>query len=194
MKILKEQSLNEKTPTSRLYKHLLDDNWAIISTYRGERTENENLQLLKELKSLVKDYGFNEFISRWVEDGESFDERSLLIHNIPKEEALKLGKRYNQASIIISDEDGCREVCVNPFVGDEGKEYKSGEVVRVFDLSKGMNIETAKRIFSKREGGPASMPVKGSRPFRLKEVYMVNKPRPSYFQTNETYSKLEDIL
>ena len=173
--------------TSRLYNNITNmENWAIISPFRSERTEKENMSLLAELKKFAKKYGFVEFISRWVEDGEAFDERSLFISNIPKEDAIKLGKKYGQSSVIVRDEDGCYEVCTTPF-----ETYSEGDIVRRFNIGgkKVLNIDDAENIFSKRVGGPVSKPVKGNRPFTLKtvdEMYEVEQPRPSYFQDKET--------
>ena len=173
--------------TSRLYNNITNmENWAIISPFRSERTEKENMSLLAELKKFAKKYGFVEFISRWVEDGEAFDERSLFISNIPKEDAINLGKKYNQSSVIVKDENGVNEICTNPF-----ESYSEGDVVRKFDVTgkNVLNISDAENIFAKRVGGPVSKPVKGNRPFTLKpvdEMYEVEQPRPSYFQDKET--------
>ena len=173
--------------TSRLYNNITNmGNWAIVSPFRSERTEKENMSLLRELKGIAKKYGFVEFISRWVEDGEAFDERSLFISNIPKKDAIKLGKKYDQSSVIVRDEDGCYEVCTTPF-----ENYSEGDIVRRFNIDgkKVLNIDDAENIFSKRVGGPVSKPVRGNRPFTLKtvdEMYEVEQPKPSYFQNKET--------
>ena len=184
MKVVK--SLFEVS-TSRLYNNITSmDNWAIISPYRSERSDKENKYLLAELKKFAKEYGFVEFVSRWVEDGEAFDERSLFISNMPKKEAIALGKKYGQSSVIVKDEDGCYEVCTTPF-----ENFNAGDIVRRFNIDgkKVLNIDDAEAIFSKRVGGPVSKPVKGNRPFTLKtvdEMYEVEQPRPSYFQDKES--------
>ena len=62
---------------SRIYKHLTDKyTCAIISAFRGENPLKVNLERHLQLKSDVRELGFGyiEFTSRWVEDGESFDE------------------------------------------------------------------------------------------------------------------------
>lgn len=192
----------EKTPvkestTSRIYTRLTDGTTcAIISAFRGDNSYAENMKLHKELKSDVRGLylGFNEFISRWVEDGVSYDERSLLIPNIRKVTALELGKRYGQSSIIYKDYNGCVEICITPF-----ENYQSGDIVRTYNISgdKVLNVNDAQEIFARRKGGPASMPVKGSntKPFTLRtvesfELYEVLNPKPSYFQTEERTIKL----
>lgn len=182
MRFLKEEKI-EETTTSRIYSHITNaENWAIISPYRSENTLQENRSKMAELKSIVRNrgYGFTQFISRWVEDGESFDEESLLIPNCKKEDALELGERFKQSSVIIKDKSGCKEICTTAF-----ETYKPGEVVREYNVSSGnlLNIEDAKEIFAKRKGGPASKSIKGkTKPFHLSELYIKEDPRPSYFQ------------
>lgn len=170
-----------ETSTSRILQHIQEDkSLAIISPYRNEYTEEENRKRMAQLKSSVRKYGFIEFISRWVEYGESFDERSLLIPNISANEAIKLGKEFQQSSIIVCDDSECVEVCTTPFEG-----YKEGEIVRRYNISGNniLNIKDAEEIFAKRKGGPASRPVKGRKSFHISEIYEVEQPRPSYFQT-----------
>lgn len=180
-----------ETTNSRIYSHITeDDNWAIVSPYRSENDDKTNEKLMSQFKSEVRNsgYGFIQFVSRWVENGEAFDESSLLIPNCTKEDALKFGKEYHQSSVIVRDDDGCNEICTTSFE-DENKQFNYGDIVRTYNLSgdKVMNYEDAEAIFSKRKGGPASMPKnktgrKNLKPFRLSEVYEVSQSRPSYFQ------------
>ena len=188
-----------ESSTNNLYKRLTDEKTcAIISPYRGENSDKENKQKMALLKSEVRKLklGFNQFISRWVEDGEAFDEQSLMIPNITEQQAIKLGKEFNQSSIIFKDKESCREICTTDF-----EKYHAGEIVRVFYNTGNhiLNIEEAKEIFSKRKGGPASMPIKGDkRPFTLKEkkaiesfeLYEIEQPRASYFQSKERHTKI----
>lgn len=172
----------KEASTSRIYDNVINSTWAIVSPYRGENDDKTNKSLMSSLKSDVRSlgYGFVEFVSRWVEDGEPFDEKSLLINNCKPEEAIDLGVKYHQSSVIIKDGNKCVEVCTNDF-----ESYKRGDVVRTFNLvgDTPMNYNDAKEIFEKRKGGPASKPIKESNPkaFRLSEVYTVEQPRPSYF-------------
>ena len=198
---IKEAMNLEEASTSRIHSRLNDKNstCAIISPYRGEYSEKENKQRMTKLKSDVRSlgYGFNQFVSRWVEDGEAFDEESLLIPDITKEQAFKLGQKYEQSSVIIKDEDGLREICTTPF-----ESYSVGETVRTFNTGNHMlNVQDAEDIFSKRKGGPASMPKKGSnkKPFSLSvresvrenfELYEMEQPRPSYHQNKYRYKKI----
>lgn len=175
-----------ETSLARLYHHFTGDKpFAIISTYRPDKSEKQNKADLLELKRIAKKYGFNEFISRWVEDGEAFDERSLIIYGIPEKEAFDLAKKYRQSSFIYYDGKTCFERCVTPF-----ESYKSGDIVRTYKTSDDVfNVKDAQDIFQKRKGGPASYPVKGNLPFTLKAVDEVIQARPSYFR-KESYERL----
>ena len=198
----KESGFSFEATTSNLYKRLSDDKTcAIISPYRGEYSQKENKDKMVQLKTKVRslNLGFNQFISRWVEDGQAFDEQSLLIPNINEEQAIKLGREFNQSSIIFKDSESCREICTTEFKDGEAI-YHLGEIVRVFYNTGNhiLNIEEAKEIFLRRKGGPVSMPVKGDRrPFTLKEraiesfeLYELEQPRPSYFQNKGRQIKL----
>ena len=194
-----EIAANEIT-TSNLYKRLTDDKTcAIISPYRSEYTEEENRVRMVKLKSQIRKLGlgFSEFISRWVEDGKAYDERSLLVTGISKEQAIKLGREFNQSSIIFKDKNDCVEICINKF-----ESFSPGDIVREFNISSDhiLNLSEAKEIFARKKGGSASKPIKrgGNREFVLKEkpaeesfeLYEVEQPRPSYFQNREFHKKI----
>ena len=198
----KEQLLREAS-LSRVYHHLMEaPTLAIISTYRDEREEPHNRELLVELKREVRKLGlgFNELVSRWSEQNEetgnvvSSDERALLIPNISYEDAFELGKKYDQSSIIFKDANSCREVCTNNFTSWDDKSYTSGDIVRTFNTRRDnnniFNLDDAKEIFGRRKGGPASKLVKGDRSFHLSEVLEYSKPRASYFQTKGYYKTI----
>ena len=180
-----------ETSTSRVLQHIVgDEDWAIVSPYRSEYSEDENRKRMQKLQQQVRSmgYGFIQFISRWVEDGIGYDERSLFIPKARKSDAIKLGKEYEQSSVIVKEGNACYEICTNPF-----ETYQEGDIVRTYNLSgdKVLNIADAEKIFAKRKGGPASKPIKGNaRPFHLSEVVEVEPPRPSYFQQRETYRRV----
>lgn len=191
-----EEYILKEASNANIYKRLSDPEQtvAIISPYRGEYSEKENKKRLVQLKADVRDlgYGFNQLISRWVEDGEAFDEQSLFIPQISYKEAYSLSKKYGQSSFIFKDKDGLREICTTPF-----ENYKEGDVVRTYKTNKDelFNFEDAKAVFSKRVGGPGSQLLKGSnrQPFQFKtvdEVWEVHQPRPSYHQKNYWYERI----
>jgi hypothetical protein len=185
--------------TSRLLKHFTDDKtMAVISTYRTERTEAENRSLLKRFKAEVRDMklGFSEFVSKWVEeDGDgnmvSSDERSLAVYDISREDAMEFGRQYQQSSILFKDSTGCYEICTCAFIDYDGNKFSPGDVVRQFNFgTTPLNLKDAEDIFSKRKGGPASMPVKSNRAFRLNEMYEVESEKATTFSSRERWIPL----
>lgn len=202
MKIIKENfnedSFNEivEGGTSRIYSHITDDDkfFAIISPYRTEYSESENKSRFSKLKNEVKSLGFGyiPFVSRWSEmddDGNvlSSDEQSLMIPGMDVSTAIKLGSEYEQDSIIVKDSESCREIATKKFTSWDGNNYNIGETVRTFNVKsdKPLNISDAEDIFAKRKAGPSSKSQRGGNqhPFYLSELYEVEEPKPSYFQS-----------
>ena len=70
--------------------------------------------------------------------------------------------------------------------------YKVGNIVRTFNVSSTspLNLQDAKDIFEKRKGGPASMPIKSNRAFKLENVLEVESPKGSNFSEKERYTKV----
>ena len=190
--------------TARLHQHLTSDveSYAIISTYISDENQSaielakEGKSALQKLKAEVRkmDYGFSHLISRWVDtDGTAYDEEVLLIYGIFYDDAIALGAKYKQKTIIVKDENGCREVVSTAYTdSDSGNKHNVGDTIRTFNLKSDtpLNIANATEIFSKREAGPTSSSVKGNRPFTLKEIYEIHRPRPSYFQTAYNVEKI----
>lgn len=180
-----------ETKTSRIYHHIAESKlWSIISPYRSEYSEEENKQRMTKLKSIVRKmgFGFIQFVSRWVENGEAFDEESLLIPKMGISDAVSLGKQFEQSSVIVCENGKTQEICTTPF-----ETYNEGDIVRTFNLSgeKPLNIQDAEEIFAKRKGGPVSKPKYGkSKPFTLKEVYECVLPKPSMFNKNMYTTKI----
>jgi hypothetical protein len=180
----------EEASTSRLVSKFVDDDiaFAIISACRpNEDNKKRTAELKRDVRNL--NLGFNEFIGRWVEDGESFDETSLLITNIPFKKASELGQRYNQSSIVYKDKNGVREICTTPF-----ETYKVGDVVRTYhiDPDKPLNTAVASEIFAGRIGGPASLLKKGSnkKAFNFKESFELYERQLLNTRLGFTESKL----
>ena len=200
---LVETLLNEGG-TSRVYSYMTGNkDWAIISPYRNNRTKSENAERMKDLKSEIKriGYGYTELKSTWAETDSKTggvthsNEYSLLIYGINKREAVKLGTEFEQSSIIIKEGDTVAEICTTPFQTYDGRNVDIGDTVRTFN-NKGshvLNIDTAEKIVSRKEGGFVSTPTQGgSHPFSLSEsvlesVEEVEPPRASYFREREVY-------
>lgn len=191
--------------TYRIYSHLIgDDKWAIISPYWSERTPEENKSKMNELKRDVRNlgYGYTELKSVWSEtnietgDVTHSNEYPLLIYSINKGEAMRLSKKFDQASIIIKEEDSVVEYCTNSFETYDGRSVKEGEVVRTFNI-KGkevLNINLADEVVGGKMTGASSIPTQGNgKPFTfvsenlLESVYEVESPRPSYFRQKEIF-------
>lgn len=112
-----------------------------------------------------------------------------------EDEAMRLGKKYEQTSVIVKEGDTVQEICTTPT-----RYHSVGDVINTFDVKgkKVLNIKKAEEVFNKEKEGSASVPVKGSRrPFTLQKngaileaVYTYTPPRASYFQTDGTYSTI----
>ena len=74
-------------------------------------------------------------------------------------------------------------------VRNMGNKFNPGDVVRKFNIggSTPLNLNDAKEIFSKRKGGPASMPVKSNRAFSLNEMYEVESEKATTFSSRERW-------
>lgn len=105
--------LEEEITPSRLWKYQESDkiDFAILSADRSERTEEENAEKNKELKKDIKDMGYwyTELKGGYVEVTEGGQrvpvdgENSLLVPNMKKDEAIELGKKYDQDSVMFKD-------------------------------------------------------------------------------------------
>ncbi len=187
-KLLESQKLVEtmtieEASNSRLVQNLTDDSsFAIINACRNELSASENRQGTVELQKEARQYGFSEYIGRWVEkseegDADISDENSLLIKNISLKAACRLGARYNQSSIIYKDAEKIVEVCTIPYTDWQGNAHQPGDIVNTFhvDPEHPLNSEFASEIFAGRKEGPASKLVKGSNEeFQLQEKYFLN--------------------
>lgn len=173
--------------------------FAIISAYSylNEKPE-QNIYATKCLRQDIRDLGlgYNEFVVRWAEadkDGniKTSDEASFLISGIKKSDAIQLGEKYLQSSIIYSDGKTCEEICTHAFTDLENIEWVPYEVVRRFNVSH-LDLTTAKEIFAGKVAGPASMLAKGGNkmPFKLPEILEKIEPRASYFQTKPIFEKI----
>ncbi len=108
--IIKEASL------SRIWQLVENDKYsfAIVSAYRRDFDPKENASRHFQLKSDIingKKYGFIELRGGYVEtskDGEKVPvtEESMLINGIKKEDAIKLGNKYQQEAVLFKDANG----------------------------------------------------------------------------------------
>lgn len=168
-----------------------DDSWAIISAYTDDNSEEKNISQMQTLKMRCKKYGFVQFKSIW-KSGQYFSEqRSILIPNIPINQAKNLGEQFGQKTIIVCENKKCIEVCTTPFDIYEQNEivhFNVGDTVNIFNVSgnKVLNIQLAKQILQKKVPGSVSVPLHRGKPFTLSKIIQVEEPRPSYFQQTES--------
>ena len=120
---------------SRIMTHIeKTENFGVMSPFRKEVSDKENLDRYKELKVVVREkgYGFIELKGGYQEETGFINEKSLFIPNIKKKEMLELGKKYDQHSVIIKDKKAFAMVGTNKNAG-------IGKVLDKFDIG-GRNI------------------------------------------------------
>lgn len=114
-----EEEILDETKPARFNQHLdKDKSFANISASRSndefekpgmEREKQlqseENNRKTEELKKDIKDLGLSyiKTYGAWRDTGATTQEDSFLIPNITKEQALELGKKYGQYSVIFKD-------------------------------------------------------------------------------------------
>lgn len=107
------EQLEEEIGPSRLWKYQEhpEMNFAILSADRSERTPEENKAKTEELKKDIKSMGYwyTELKGGYVEIGENGKrvpvdgEDSFIVPNMTKEEAMELGKKYDQDTVMFKD-------------------------------------------------------------------------------------------
>lgn len=98
--ILTESSL------SRIWQHIESgDNFGVVSAFRSNYSNAENMKRHSELKKRVRDklYGFIELEGGFNEEGTLVKERSLFIPEISRADIINLGKYFDQYSVIYKD-------------------------------------------------------------------------------------------
>lgn len=98
---------------SRILQHTEDKNtFAVIGSEDKDTKKDRSQELLREVSELSRKLrdkrkiGFKHLQGTYTyEDGTLASERSLIIYNITKEEALRIARKLNQESIIWKDEN-----------------------------------------------------------------------------------------
>ena len=159
-----EEYLTESS-LSRVWQHVekKDSIFAVISAYQGEDPsvdKKNHVKLHNEIRSMG--YGLIEFESQWeYDDGFVGKEKSFMVPNIKKDEALVLCKKYKQEAILYKDSDGLVELKQN---GSVAMKFKSSSGKQNFTMAN-------KQVFSKlSKGSDKGKPMT----FVLKERQMVN--------------------
>ena len=110
----------QESSLSRIMTHITKtENFGVMSPFRKEFSDKENLERYKELKELVREkgYGFIELKGGYQEETGFVNEKSLFIPNIKKKEMMELGKKYDQFSVIIKDKNTFAEIGTNKNAG-----------------------------------------------------------------------------
>lgn len=104
----KKQDKKEEASLSRLYQHTKNkDTFAVIGS-QDQDTKQSRFEELKsevgKLRTKIPNIGFNYLEGTYTYDsGEQGIEDSLIVYNIPKQDALNIAKQLNQESIIWKD-------------------------------------------------------------------------------------------
>jgi hypothetical protein len=94
---------------SRVYKWFGDKSFAVISAYLSSKSEEENVANQNELKKLIREkgYGYKEMRGAWRDNGNADSpityEYSLFIPEMTPQDAIDLGKRFNQQAVLYGD-------------------------------------------------------------------------------------------
>ena len=102
MNIIKESSV------SRIVDYINSDkSFGVITAYSDSRSEEENKMKQSELMKRVRGAGYGYVMQQggWTYNGELFEEPSIFIPNVSKEELIKCGKDYNQHTVIYKDDN-----------------------------------------------------------------------------------------
>jgi len=124
------RSFLSESSLSRIMTHIEKTaNFGVMSPFRKEFSDKENLERYNELKEIVREkgYGFIEMKGGYQEEDGFVNEKSLFIPNISKKEMIELGKKYDQHSVIIKDKNIFAMIGTNKNAGI-GKELNTFEI------------------------------------------------------------------
>lgn len=189
MRYLKSETPICEAEAEWLRARLAGEGWALICPCGVGCADGENERKMTALKAKTRALGcgFIQIAARWASENECFDEYLLLIPDISYRKAYTLSRDCAQSTFVVKDAKGCREVCANEFA-DGGRVCAPGETVRAYGAAG--TLDDAAGILAKRRGSPAGRAEEGGLPFRLMELYAMEQPRPSYFQTGYRLSKI----
>lgn len=100
----------EESSYSRIWSHTKDSStFAIIGSEDKDTKENrydELKELVKQSMTMYPNLGYNKVNGTYkYANGDSANEKSLIIYNIPIEGAVRIAARINQESIVWKDKD-----------------------------------------------------------------------------------------
>lgn len=120
-----EETMDEKS-LSRVYHHFSTGPFGIVSAFRKNLPEEENMVRQFNLGKDIRAFGLGyiPIVGRWG----GVNERSLFIPDIDKKQTLALGQRYDQEAVI-HGENGHAELLSN-----DGKVLDTFNKLRIIDL------------------------------------------------------------
>lgn len=136
---------------------------AIISACRPGVNKTESL--IHDVEEMG--YEYYRINSRYVENGVTSEEESLLIMDIDVGEATKLGEKYDQTSVIVKEGGELKEVCTV-----SRHEYKKGDVIRRYkNTGRFFNVALGNYLYHNNKDATVSqIEGKADVKFVLKEV------------------------
>lgn len=109
---------------SRVWGYFKDKNFGIVSAYLSDKSLEENKQAQIDLKKEVRQLGlgYKEIKGTWRPNKDSpiTFEYALFIPNLTPAQAITLGKKYNQYSVIYADKD--KDVIIHDKLGNEAND------------------------------------------------------------------------
>jgi len=143
---MNNNSILSESSWSRIIQHVEgDDDFAVISAYRSSNTDDKNLKQHEELKKDVRALGLgyieqsSGYTYKDEESGKSEvrKERSLFIPKIDYKNAMLLGAKYNQESILLKNKNmGFVLVYTTGGTKDDGTKFKAGDIDIKFKSAK----------------------------------------------------------
>lgn len=155
------EEIEEDISPARLYQYIESSkiNFAILSAERSERTDDENINATKKLIADIKklDLWYTPVKGGYVEVNDKGEriaidgENSFIIPNISKNDAIHLGVKYNQDTILYKDSNNKTfdYIITNKRlgkIGDVDMSFKLQSGRDNMDVSSGENIDYFTRL------------------------------------------------
>jgi hypothetical protein len=108
--LLNKNAMINESSLSRIWQHITNnDKFAVISAFKAELTEEENMERHDRLRSDIRRLGLGYVEQKSVYSysagsKQTVEEKSFFIPKINLEQALGLGKKYEQETIIYKDD------------------------------------------------------------------------------------------
>lgn len=154
MVTFKEHYFSESS-LSRIWQFVEQNRpFGVISAFLEPLSDDENEARHAELKKMVrgKGLGFVEMEGGWTEDGVFTSEKSLFIPNISRDDAIAIGKHFDEYSVLHNDGEEFVMVGTNEKsgVGKVLSKFKTAEGKENITLAK----DAVKDFYSALKKGP----------------------------------------